>query len=49
MNEFERLRRLSVGMKKEYPTGTRLLLNYMDDPYSPVDENIHYGEQLLKF
>lgn len=37
MNEIERLRRLSVGMKKEYPTGTRLFLNYMDDPYSPVE------------
>lgn len=50
MNEFERLRRLSVVMKKEYPTGTRLLLNYMDDLYSPVESGtrgtvVHVDDQ----
>ena len=28
-------------IKKRYPAGTRLILDYMDDPYSPVPCGIH--------
>lgn len=50
MNEFERLRRLSIVKKKEYPHGTRLLLNHMDDPHAPVESGtrgtvVHVDDQ----
>lgn len=37
MNEYERLHRLSVRIKEQYPPGTRILLHQMDDPYQPVE------------
>lgn len=37
MNEYERLYRLSVRIKEQYPPGTRILLHQMDDPYQPVE------------
>ncbi len=36
MNEFERLRRTAERMKQEYPPGTRIQLNHMEDPWAPV-------------
>ena len=36
MNEFERYSRMAERIKKEYPKGTRIQLNEMNDPYSPV-------------
>lgn len=36
MNEWERNRRLAEPTRKAYPPGTRILLNYMDDPRDPV-------------
>ncbi len=34
MDFFERIRQI----KAEYPTGTRIQLDHMDDPYSPVPD-----------
>ena len=36
MNEFDRLRRTADRMKQEYPPGTRIQLNHMEDPWAPV-------------
>lgn len=36
MNEMEALHRVSERMKRFYPSGTRVLLDHMDDPYAPV-------------
>ena len=36
MNEFERLRRTAERMKQEYPPGTRIQLDHMEDPWAPV-------------
>ncbi len=38
MNEYERLRRLAERHRENYPPGTRLLLNHMNDPLSPVPD-----------
>ena len=37
MNEYERRHRLSIKIKEQYPPGTRVLLNHMDDPFHPVE------------
>ena len=37
MNEYERRHRLSIKIKEQYPPGTRVLLNQMNDPYHPVE------------
>ena len=37
MNEYERRHRLSIKIKEQYPPGTRVLLNQMDDPFHPVE------------
>lgn len=36
MNKFDRHRRLAESVKDMYPTGTRIELICMNDPYSPV-------------
>ena len=36
MNQFDNWSRMAEINKERYPTGTRILLNYMDDPYHPV-------------
>ena len=36
MNDYERRHRLSIKIKEQYPPGTRVLLNQMNDPYHPV-------------
>ncbi len=38
MNEYERLRRLAERHRQNYPPGTRILLNHMNDPYHPVPD-----------
>ena len=35
MNEFERVSRYAERIQKQYPEGTRILLNTMNDPYAP--------------
>ena len=35
-NEFDRLRRQAEINRQRYPTGTRIHLNHMNDPWSPV-------------
>lgn len=37
MNDYERRHRLSIKIKEQYPLGTRVLLNQMNDPYHPVE------------
>ena len=37
MNDYERRHRLSIRIKEQYPPGTRVLLNQMNDPYHPVE------------
>ena len=37
MNEYERRHQLSIKLKEQYPPGTRVLLNQMNDPYHPVE------------
>ena len=37
MNDYERRHRLSIKIKEQYPPGTRVLLNQMNDPYHPVE------------
>ena len=37
MNEFTRMRQQAIRNKALYPPGTRLQLNYMNDPYAPVE------------
>lgn len=36
MKEMQRLQRLAVNVKETYPPGTRIYLNQMNDPISPV-------------
>lgn len=36
MSEWDQLRRLAAVAKQQYPKGTRIELNNMDDPHSPV-------------
>ncbi len=40
MSEFERMRRNVERAKKMFPPGTRIVLNHMDDPYSPVPDGM---------
>ena len=35
-NEFDRLRRQAEINRQRYPAGTRIQLNHMNDPWSPV-------------
>ena len=35
-NEFDRLRMQAEINKQRYPSGTRIQLNHMNDPWSPV-------------
>ena len=37
MNEFAKMRQQAIRNKALYPPGTRLQLNYMNDPYAPVE------------
>lgn len=36
MSAFDNMSRYAERMQKQYPEGTRLLLNSMNDPYAPV-------------
>ena len=36
MNDWERQHRMAQRYKEQYPPGTRIVLNHMDDPYSPI-------------
>lgn len=36
MNDYERMRRIAQRTKAEYPPGTRLVVENMNDPYAPV-------------
>lgn len=36
MNRFEAERRFAQRMKDNYPSGTRIMLLSMDDPYAPI-------------
>lgn len=36
MSGFDRMSRYAEQMQKQYPEGTRLVLNSMNDPYAPV-------------
>lgn len=36
MSAFDNMARYAERMQKQYPEGTRLLLNNMNDPYAPV-------------
>ncbi len=36
MSSFKNMSRYAERMQKQYPEGTRLLLNSMNDPYAPV-------------
>lgn len=36
MSSFENMSRYAERMQNQYPEGTRLLLNSMNDPYAPV-------------
>ena len=36
MNEWERLRRQAQRYKESYPSGTRVMLLSMEDPWAPV-------------
>ena len=36
MNDFERVSRYAERIQKQYPEGTRILLNDMNDPYAPI-------------
>ena len=36
MNEFDRMRRTAERMKENYPPGTRIQLDHMEDPWAPV-------------
>lgn len=36
MNDFEASRRFAERIKQNYPKGTRIELNHMDDPFAPV-------------
>ena len=38
MSIFQEWERLAKINKAKYPPGTRIELNYMNDPYSPVEE-----------
>ncbi len=38
MDEYARLHRLAESHRKNYPPGTRLLLNHMNDPWHPVPD-----------
>ena len=40
MNEFTRMRQQAIRNKALYPPGTRLQLNYMNDPYAPVESGM---------
>ena len=37
MNEYTRRHQLSIKLKEKYPSGTRVLLNQMNDPFQPVE------------
>ena len=50
MNEYERRHRLSIKIKEQYPPGTRVLLNQMNDPFHPVESGtrgtvVHVDDQ----
>ena len=50
MNEYERRHKLSIKIKEQYPPGTRVLLNQMDDPFHPVESGtrgtvVHVDDQ----
>ena len=50
MNDYERRHRLSIKIKEQYPPGTRVLLNQMDDPFHPVESGtrgtvVHVDDQ----
>ena len=50
MNEYERRHQLSIKLKEQYPPGTRVLLNQMDDPHHPVESGtrgtvVHVDDQ----
>ncbi len=36
MSDFDRISRYAERMQKQYPEGTRLMLNSMNDPYAPI-------------
>lgn len=36
MSAFDNMARYAERMQKQYPEGTRLVLNSMNDPYAPV-------------
>ena len=36
MSEWDRLHRMAAVVKQQYPKGTRIELNHMDDPHAPV-------------
>ena len=36
MSEWDRLHRIAAVVKQQYPKGTRIELNHMDDPHAPV-------------
>lgn len=36
MSEWDRLRRVAAVAKQQYPKGTRIELNHMNDPHAPV-------------
>ena len=36
MSSFENMSRYAERMQNQYPEGTRLLLNSMNDPYAPI-------------
>ena len=38
MNEWSRLSKEAEYLKAIYPPGTRILLQHMEDPYSPIPE-----------
>ena len=40
MNDWERQHRMAQRYKEQYPPGTRIVLNHMDDPYSPIPEGM---------
>ena len=36
MNDWARMERQAKRYKEMYPAGTRIMLDYMDDPYAPI-------------
>lgn len=50
MNDYERRHQLSIKIKEQYPPGTRVLLNQMNDPHHPVESGtrgtvVHVDDQ----